>query len=431
MNAMSIIKEMFETLQNTSSLNQKKELLGRYANSQLFRETLSFLLDGSVVTGISSKKLNKKVKPVFGVNPIFLSNKVVSWYGCMKYLKENNTGSDEDIYWIQNFLNSEPEKLRDFYSQLITKSLKIGCDSKVVNQAIPNLIPTFDVMLGTSIEKCKLKGTEWISISQKLNGNRCVFYNGELWTRQGKKYKNLDHIINELKKIYDTYEFYDTVLDGELIYDKPENMTDSEAFQIGTGLANSNELDKTKLKYVVFDKLTKEEFDNKKSNKKYSERKQDVLKFKEMLVDHNLKSIDVVPMFYSGTDHSRIMKWLNYAEEHDMEGVMLNLDTPYECKRTKNLIKVKKFFDIDLRCTGLQNGEGKYANTLGYILCEYEGNLVACGSGFTDEQRNYYWANPNEIVGKTVTIKYKEKTKNKEGKSSLQFPVFVTVRFDK
>lgn len=431
MNAMLLVKGMFEILQKTSSLNKKKELLSQYADIQLFKETLSFLLDNSIVTGISNKKLNKKVKPVSGENPIYLFDKDFPWRGCMEYLKENNTGSDEDIYWIQDFLSSEPEKLRDFYSQLITKSLKIGCDSKVVNQAIPNLIPTFDVMLGTSIEKCKLKGTEWISISQKLNGNRCVFYNGELWTRQGKKYKNLDHIINELKKIYDTYKFYDTVLDGELIYDKPGNMTDSEAFQIGTGLANSNELDKTKLKYVVFDKLTKEEFDNKKSNKKYSERKQDILKFKEMLVDHNLKSIDVVSMFYSGTDHSQIMKWLNYAEEHDMEGVMLNLDTLYECKRTKNLIKVKKFFDIDLRCTGLQNGEGKYANTLGYILCEYEGNLVACGSGFTDEQRNYYWENPNEIVGKTVTIKYKEKTKNKEGKSSLQFPVFITVRFDK
>ena len=37
-------------------------------------------------------------------------------------------------------------------------------DKKVVNSVIPNLIPSFDVMLGTPIEKCNLKDGEWISI---------------------------------------------------------------------------------------------------------------------------------------------------------------------------------------------------------------------------------------------------------------------------
>ena len=61
----------------------------------------------------------------------------------------------------------------------------------------------------------------------------------------------------------------------------------------------------------------------------------------------------------------------------------------------------------------------------------YKGNKLKVGSGFSDEQRNYYWNNPNEIIGKTVTIKYKEETKNKNGGESLQFPVWVTTRFDK
>ena len=45
--------------------------------------------------------------------------------------------------------------------------------------------------------------------------------------------------------------------------------------------------------------------------------------------------------------------------------------------------------------------------------------------------RNYYWNNPNEIIGKIVTVKYKEETQNKDGSYSLQFPVFQAVRFDK
>ena len=52
-------------------------------------------------------------------------------------------------------------------------------------------------------------------------------------------------------------------------------------------------------------------------------------------------------------------------------------------------------------------------------------------SGFTDEQRNYYWNNPQEIVGKIVEIKYKEETKNKNGGLSAQFPIFQNIRLEK
>ena len=78
-------------------------------------------------------------------------------------------------------------------------------------------------------------------------------------------------------------------------------------------------------------------------------------------------------MFYEGTDQTQISKWLNYAEEHDLEGVIVNLDAPYECKRTKSLIKVKKFFECDIRCTGIERLEGRNADTLGNIVCDYKG----------------------------------------------------------
>ena len=53
------------------------------------------------------------------------------------------------------------------------------------------------------------------------------------------------------------------------------------------------------------------------------------------------------------------------------------------------------------------------------------------GSGFTDSQRNFFWNNPDEIVGKIVQIKYKGETQNKNGGISVQFPIFEIVRTDK
>ena len=47
------------------------------------------------------------------------------------------------------------------------------------------------------------------------------------------------------------------------------------------------------------------------------------------------------------------------------------------------------------------------------------------------EDRKRIWQYPEDIIGKIITVKYKEETNNKDGGISIQFPVFETVRFDK
>ena len=68
---------------------------------------------------------------------------------------------------------------------------------------------------------------------------------------------------------------------------------------------------------------------------------------------------------------------------------------------------------------------------LGLIHCDYKGFDLGVGSGFTDEQRRYYWNHPDEIIGKIVQIKFKGETTNKNGGVSVQFPIFEIVRTDK
>ena len=57
------------------------------------------------------------------------------------------------------------------------------------------------------------------------------------------------------------------------------------------------------------------------------------------------------------------------------------------------------------------------------IIIEHKGCKVQVGSGFSQEQRRYYYHNPNEIIGKTVTVQYFEETENQDGGYSLRFPV--------
>ena len=423
---MEEVIRLFKQIQETSSLNDKKLIIIANKDNELFKKCLRFLLDGNIVTGISTKKIKKKVKP---------SSKLTSHYLCvhstfediMDYLKENNTGKDNNIYEIQAFLHRYEEN-RDFYEQMITKSFRLGADAKLINKCIPGLIPTFNVMLGTPIDKVKLKGNEWISISRKLNGCRCAFVGDKCMTRQGKEYKGLDHIIKDLRSL--GLENY--FLDGELLYKNKEGLSDSEAFQKGTGIAMSKDSDKSDLKFVIFDAFPLEEFWSCKSKESYFERKQTLLGINENIeLFDEVKNVEVVQMCYEGTNHSEIWKWLDYAERNDWEGIILNLDTPYECKRTKSLIKVKKFFSVDLLCTGIEEGSGRNKGTLGALVCDYKGNKVNVGSGFSDEDRKRIWQYPEDVIGKIVTVKYKEETKNKDGGISIQFPVFETVRFDK
>lgn len=173
--------------------------------------------------------------------------------------------------------------------------------------------------------------------------------------------------------------------------------------------------------------LPRNEFDIGKSKDTYRNRKQKLLALKAFTTDN----LEIVTMFYEGTDQSQIWKWLDYAETYDMEGLMLSLDSPYECKRTKTLLKVKKFYSCDIRCIGVEEGSGRNKGTLGALICDYKGNKVNVGSGFTDADRKQFWMNTKNVVGHIISVKYKEEIKNKDGGISIQFPVFECVRFDK
>lgn len=417
---------LFKEIQNTSSLNDKKTIIAANKDNELFKKCLVFLLDTNIVTGIAESKLKK-------LNVNYTKDKATvklnTFEEVMNYLKENNTGRDEDIANVKGFIYDHHMSDDEFffYAQMITKKYRLGADKKLVNSCIPNLIPTFDVMLGTSIEKCKLNGDEWISISQKLNGTRCSFIGNKCMTRQGKEYIGLQHIIDDLVAL--GYE--DSFIDGELRYKNEEGLSDSESFQKGTGIAMSKDKEKTQLKLIIFDILPLNEFWAGKSNDTYSKRRKALNLLDLQIQDMGCKNVEVVRQLYAGTDHSEIWRWLDIAEENDWEGIMLNLDTPYECKRTKNLIKVKKFFSCDIRCIGVEEGSGRNKGTLGALVCDYKGFEVRVGSGFSDVDRKHFWGNPENVVGHIVSVKYKEETSNKDGGVSIQFPVFETVRFDK
>ena len=120
------------------------------------------------------------------------------------------------------------------------------------------------------------------------------------------------------------------------------------------------------------------------------------------------------------------------ADVNGYEGVMLRKNVGYEGKRSKNLLKCKKFFDAEYEVLDvdfdthriIRDGKEVKERMLSQVWIEHKGYRVAVGSGWNQAQRLWYASNyMNEsIVGKTITVQYFEETKNQEGGISLRFP---------
>ena len=109
---------------------------------------------------------------------------------------------------------------------------------------------------------------------------------------------------------------------------------------------------------------------------------------------------------------------------------MLRKNVGYEGKRSKNLLKVKMFHDAEYVVRSydsapmavVRDGKEKQETMLSQVYIMHKGYSVAVGSGFNQEQRIRFYNNPEEIIGKTITVQYFEETKNDKGGISLRFP---------
>lgn len=419
---METVISIFKQLMQTSSAIDKSLIVTANAENRAFVESLVFLVDKNVVTGFSKAKLHKNVE-------IAVIDVPESWSECMRYVKDHNTGSDIDIAVIQAFISAQSDEHRWFYEGMVTKSLRIGMTVKSINKAIPGLINVYNTQQGYLLDDKHMPADgEVFVLSEKLNGINGGFLDGKCISRQGKPIHGMGHIVREINML----GLGDMYFNGELIRINHDNLPDEENFRLTYAMTNTlDDNDKTDIELVFYEVLTKEEFLAGVSNETYLHRFEQYKKIQSRIEELGLKHIRFVPVYYVGSDKSQIQVWLNYADNHGKEGIMLNKDTCWENRRNYGLLKVKTFKHADLRCKAVQEGDGKNKGRLGNIVVDYKGNDLGVGGGFTDEQRVYYWAHPEEIIGKIIMVKYKTESNNKDGGMSLQFPTFVCIRDDK
>lgn len=420
---IKIIKEL-----QSSSGKRLQEILEENKSNQMLKDVLYFVYNPYIITGLSNKKINKDLSNMTIIK-VPMINEPNFDIACMfDYLIEHNTGRDEDIAYIQHYLYSLLAEDREFYKQIFTKELKLGITAKTINKVWKNFIPEFNVMLAEKywdrMEELE-KNKPDIIITQKLDGIRAIVRvinnKVKIFSRQGKLIEGLNDLENELCKLPNG------CYDGELLLDK-KNIPSKDLYRETVTIVNSKDNDKKGVIFNIFDMVSIEEFDKNYSDLICVYRKQNVYSLFERLNPVYWKPVEIL---YNGKYDKRIVQQeldKQIALEH--EGIMVNLaDAPYEGKRTKNILKVKAMQDCDLKIIGFEEGTGKNKGTLGAVIVDYKGFEVRVGSGFTNQDREYFWNNQKELLGRVITVQYFEETTNKKDNSlSLRFPVYLDLR---
>lgn len=407
--------EVLEKIRNTKG--KAKQQVLKDNESDLLKDILVFLYDDRITTGISKKKLNKKIDSIISTTLLFdtVESRVEF---IIDYLKENNTGKDIDIKYCQSVLYvCDCEKEKEWLEKLIIKDMKIGLTKTTINKVFPGLIYEFKPMKLTKYSSELLPKENMVM--PKLDGNYCCVYSdGEqvkYIARSGKEYEGLNHL--------DKY-FIDKpgVYFGEII--DPNHFEEhTKDFQRTNAILNSKG-EKASLGIALFDMY-------------YEKAPYFARQFELSLrfpcswspIKKN-KEVTIIDFIRVNVTEKELFDIFHEYKDKGFEGLVIyNQENIWKPKRVKDILKLKGAYSCDLKV--LDVFEHKNGSKLGGIIVDYKGHELKVGSGFNDSDRDYYWNNKDEIIGSIVEVEYFTTSKNKEGIESLRHPVFKRIRKDK
>ena len=422
-----LIHDFVEQSNSTNSNTDKLNVLKTYTQYESVRKALVYTYDTYKQYGVTSancKKHSDLVGPRNTFGDFFL---------LLDYLNDRILTGHDAIKAVNRYV-LENKQFEDIIWNIIDRNLKTRSTTSMINKVYPGLIPTFDVALADTYKdstkkKVNFDKDDWY-VSRKLDGVRCIAYvneNGEpkFFSRAGNEFHTLGKVAEQIKK----HGFKNIVFDGEIcIVDE----NGDEDFQSIIKEIKRKDHTIQNPKFLVFDVLNRSEFDTQTSERTFGER------LSEMVVhfDH-LNFGDIIELVKQELieNEDNLQDHMDTAAKCGWEGLMLRKDAPYQGKRSSDIMKVKKFYDAEYVVIETENAinrvivEGKEVEELMLrnVIIEHKGNRVQVGSGFNQEQKRYYFENPNQIIGKTINVQYFEETTDQNGKNSLRFPVIKAI----
>ena len=260
-------------------------------------------------------------------------------------------------------------------------------------------------------------------IQPKLDGVRCliqaeftdVFKDMKVkaYSRTGKEWKNIDHILEELIPFFNKHP--NVILDGELynhdLKDDFEKIISLVRKQKPTDLDVLESADM--VQFHCYDTVME--------HIPYHDR--------ALFLITNLNESYCVkflpPVRVDCEERAKLHHQENLGAGY--EGSILRTNDTYQCKRSHSLRKFKDFHDTEATIVGYVEGKGKRKGTLGkFLMVDANGVEFGCppGKGYNYKDLADILKNIKDYVGKVATFTYFERTKA----GSYRHPLFKCIR---
>ena len=241
-------------------------------------------------------------------------------------------------------------------------------------------VDTFDKFKPMLAEKFDDVTPDWsrgyVYSQPKLDGIRCIARKDGLWTRSGKEIVAVPHVVESLKSFFDKYP--NVIVDGELYNHELKDDFNSITSMVRKTKLKPEDLQKSKelVQYHVYDMYFIDD-------KALPFRKRELLRWQVAS-----EFVKVVPTMQVNEPSSIDTLYVSYLE-HGYEGQMVRMDTPYENKRTKNLLKRKEFLTDEFEVVQMLEGQGNWQGCIKHFVLKLneEKNFQAGVRGTMDDLR--------------------------------------------
>ena len=446
------IKQILDTIATISGKNDKGKELAKHKENELLKR---------VIYLAHSPRIKFYIKQIPEYNRLETHTHTLEGaLRCLELLSDRDVTGHEAIQHLKETLMCcEPD---DAYviERIIGKDLKIGMDSGI-NKIIPNLIEETPYQGAKSFsekgalklfEKGKDKKPKVVISQIKADGTyrNAIIRSGEveLISRQGEvSYLEGAKFLTELSTLEDC------VLNGELTIDGVKRtiangmVTSIMDIIEGKGTRSPEETQKKylafeekhgrwqealdKMRFVVWDKITVDEYFEAESNTPYIERFKSL---EETLSSHNLVQVEIVETRYITTYAEAIEHFLD-AQKRDLEGTIIkSSEAGWKDGKPTYQIKMKLEMHMDLRIVGFKYGTKGTKNEHVISVLELEsecGLLKTAPGGMTEEMMAYITEHQEELMHSIVQVRCCGLSQNSKGEWSTQHPSIDELRPDK
>lgn len=424
------VYEVIEQIGSTGSRTEKESLIKQHLIDQMFRDVVKLAYDPFITFGMA----NLPNVMSDGRNETFDHGT----FEILNHLATRDLTGTAAWDAVAGELARLSGASSTLLGRIITKDLRAGFTAKTINKAKKGLIPVFECMLAHKYEEARIK--EWPQIIEpKLDGVRTLAIvkgrSVKFVSRTGKEFTSFEHLADTVLEAVAAFEatmpsyspYLNTsgfVLDGEMVSGN-FNETVSQVRKKDTAALDAE--------FHIFDLLPLQLFTAGKAFPAgYMDRRQAL----EQLVQNAGEQLKAVPRYFVNS-HAEIRSYYDKVRARGLEGLIVKPPQHiYQCKRSHSWQKVKNEETHDLTVTGAFEGEGKYEGMLGGLVVDFNGVSVRVGGGFSDQQRQEFWAAylndllldyPELLLGRMIEVEAHEVTPD----GSLRHPRFVRFRSDK